>query len=391
LATKGDAEVRDHPIFNDEHRAIRKTIREFVLKELAPHAEEWEEAGEFPRWVFERMGELGFLGLQYPEEYGGQGGDYLSGVVFAEELSRCHSGGVSMGVGVQTDMVCPLLLKVGSESVKERFLKPALQGRKVGCLCITEPDAGSDVAGLRATVEQDGNRYLLNGQKTFITNGVRADFAIVVARARGTEGAKGISLFIVEKGTPGFIVGRKLDKVGMRSSDTAELAFQDCPVLPENLLGEEGQGFYHIMWELQPERLFGAVTAVAGAQISLETTLKYVRERHQFGRPIGKFQAVRHRLAELATQIEAARQLTYYVAGLINAGEYPAKEISMAKLFATRVACQAADEAMQFHGGYGYMMEYPVQRFWRDSRLARIGGGTDEIMLEIISRQLVGL
>ncbi len=379
----------DHPIFNDEHKAIRKTIREFVLKELAPHADEWEEAQEFPGWVFERMGELGFLGLHYPEEYGGQGGDYLCGVILAEEMSRCLSGGVALGVGVQTDMVCPLLHKIGSEYIKERFLKPALQGEKVGCLCITEPDAGSDVAGIRTSTEIDGDAYILNGQKTFITNGVRADFAIVVTRARGSEGTKGISLFVVEKGTPGFSVARKLDKVGMRSSDTAELAFQDCRVPAENMLGEEGQGFYHIMWELQPERLFGAVSSVAGAQLALDTTLKYVRERVQFGRPIGKFQAIRHRLAEMATQIEAARQLTYYVAGLINAGEFPAKEISMAKLFATRVAYQVADEAVQFHGGYGYMMEYPVQRFWRDSRLARIGGGTDEIMLEIISRQLV--
>lgn len=381
----------DYPIFNDEHKAIRKTIREFVLKELAPHADEWEEAQEFPGWVFERMGELGFLGLHYPEEYGGQGGDYLCGVILAEEMARCLSGGVAMAVGVQTDMVSPLLHKIGSEELKERFLKPALRGEKVGCLCITEPDAGSDVAGIRTSTEMDGDAYILNGQKTFITNGVRADFAIVVARARGSEGSKGISLFVVEKSTPGFSVSRKLDKVGMRSSDTAELSFQDCRVPAANMLGEEGQGFYHIMWELQPERLFGAVSSVAGAQIALEMTLKYVRERVQFGRPIGKFQAVRHRLAEMATQIEAARQLTYYVAGLINAGEFPAKEISMAKLFATRVAYQMADEAVQFHGGYGYMMEYPAQRFWRDSRLARIGGGTDEIMLEIISRQLVGL
>ncbi len=380
--------MEGYPIFNEEHRAIRKTIREFVAKELTPHADEWEEAEEFPSWVFKRMGELGFLGLHFPEEYGGEGGDYLCKVILAEEMSNCLSGGVAMGVGVQTDMVCPLLLKVGSESVKERFLKPALRGDQIGCLGITEPDAGSDVASLRTTAEREGDHFMINGQKTFITNGVRADFAVVVARARGSEGAKGISLLIVEKGTPGFSVARKLDKVGMRSSDTAELAFQDCRVPAENLLGEEGQGFYHIMWELQPERLFGAVSSVAGAQLTLEATLKYVRERVQFGRPIGKFQAIRHRLAELATQIEAARQLTYYVAGLINTGHFPAKEISMAKLYATRVAYHVADEALQFHGGYGYMMEYPIQRFWRDSRLSRIGGGTDEIMLEIISKQI---
>ena len=381
--------MSDHPIFNDEHRAIRKTLHEFVTKELAPHADEWEEKGEFPSSVFHRMGELGFLGLHYPEEYGGQGGDYLCGVILAEEMMHSLSGGLAMAIGVQTDMVCALLHKVGSESIKERFLRPALKGEKIGCLCITEPDAGSDVAGIRTSFVRDGNDYILSGQKTFITNGVRADFAIVVARSRGSEGPKGISILIVEKGTTGFSVSRKLEKVGMHSSDTAELAFQDCRIPEANLLGEEDQGFYQIMWELQPERLYAAISSVAGAQLVLDTTLKYVRERQQFGRPIGKFQAIRHRLAEMATNIEAARQLSYHVAGLINAGEFPAKEISMAKLFATRVACQVADEAMQFHGGYGYMMEFPIQRFWRDSRLARIGGGTDEIMLEIISRQMI--
>lgn len=381
--------MSENPIFNEEHQAIRKTIREFVLKELTPHADEWEEAEEFPSSVFTRLGELGFLGLHYPEDVGGQGGDYLCGVILAEEMMQCLSGGVALGVGVQTDMVCPLLHKVGSESVKERFLKPALEGKKIGCLGITEPDAGSDVASIRTTAQRDGDDFVINGQKMFITNGVRADFAIVVTREPGSSGAKGITIFVVEKDSPGYSVSRKLDKVGMLSSDTAELSFMDCRVPAENMLGEEGQGFYHIMWELQPERLFGAVSAVAGAQINLDMTLKYVSERSQFGRPIGKFQTIRHRLAEMATEIEAARQLNYYVAGLINAGEFPAKEISMAKLFSTRMACKVADESMQFYGGYGYMMEYPIQRFWRDSRLTRIGGGTDEIMLEIISRQLV--
>jgi len=380
--------MQDHPIFNDEHRAIRKTLREFVNKELAPFVDEWEEAKDFPDSVFRRMGELGFLGLHYPEEYGGQGGDYLCGVILAEEMMGCLSGGVAMGIGCQTDMVCALLNKVGSAEIKERFLRPALAGEKIGCLCITEPDAGSDVASIRTTHQPDGEHHVINGQKTFITNGVRADFAIVVTRARGSEGAGGMTLFIVEKDTPGFSVSRKLEKVGMHASDTAELAFQDCGVPAENILGEEGQGFYHIMWELQPERLFGAVSSVAGAQIMMDMTLKYVRERQQFGRPIGKFQAIRHRLGELATEIEAARQLSYHAAGLVKEGELPVKEITMAKLFASRVVNRVADEAVQFHGGYGYMMEYTIQRFWRDSRLIRIGAGTDEIMLEVISRQM---
>ena len=377
-----------HHIFNEEHLAIRKTIREFVENELAPYADEWEEAGEFPNWVFKRLGELGFLGVHYPEEYGGEGGDYLSGVVLAEEMMRCNSGGVALGVGVLTDMVCPLLHKIGSEDIKQRYLKPCLQGEKIGCLGISEPDAGSDVASIRTTAKWDGDNWIINGQKIFITNGNRADFAIVVAREPDSEGPKGVTLFVVDTDTEGFSVSRKLDKVGMRSSDTAELAFQDCVVPDENRLGEIGQGFYSIMWELQPERLYGALSSVAGAQITLDITIKYLKERQQFGRPIIKFQAIRHRLAELATELEAARQLSYHVASKINVGEFPAKEISMAKYFATRVSFKIADEALQLHGGYGYTTEYPIERIWRDSRLARIGGGTDEIMLEIISRQL---
>lgn len=380
--------MEQHAIFNEEHLAIRKTIREFVKKELAPYADEWEEQGEFPSSVFKRMGELGFLGLHYPEEYGGEDGDYLSGVVLAEEMMHCNSGGVALGIGVLTDMVCPLLFKVGSEDIKQRYLLPSLKGEKIGCLGITEPDAGSDVASIRTTAQKDGDNWIINGQKMFITNGTRADFAIVVSREPGTEGTQGITLFIVDKETPGYTVSRKLDKLGMRTSDTAELSFQDCVVPDKNRLGDVGQGFYSIMWELQPERLYGALSSVAGAQITLDTTIKYLKEREQFNRPIFKFQAIRHRLAELATDLEAARQLTYNVASRINQGEYPAKEISMAKLFATRMAFRLTDECLQFHGGYGYMMEYNVQRAWRDSRLARIGGGTDEVMLEIISRQL---
>ncbi len=380
--------MEDHPIFNDEHKAIRKTIREFVEKELAPHADEWEEQGEFPMSVFTRMGELGFLGLHYPEEYGGEGGDYLSGLVLAEEMICCNSGGVALAVGVVTDMVCPLLFKAGSEDIKQRFLTPTLKGEMIGCLGITEPDAGSDVSAIRTTAQKDGDQWIINGQKMFITNGTRAEYAIVVAREPGTEGTEGVSLFVVEKDTPGYSVSRKLDKLGMRTSDTAELVFQDCTVPDKNRLGDVGQGFYNIMWELQPERLFGAVSSVAGAQRTLDATIMYLKQREQFKRPIFKFQAIRHRLAEMATDIEAARQLSYYVAGRISKGDYPAKEISMAKLYAARVAFKVADEALQFHGGYGYMMEYPIQRAWRDSRLARIGGGTDEIMLEIISRSL---
>ncbi len=375
-------------MFTDEHKAIRKTLREFVEKELAPYAEEWEQKEEFPSDVFRRMGELGFLGLHYPEEYGGEGGDYLCGVILAEEMQRCNNGGVALAIGVQTDMVAPLLFKVGNEEQKQTYLKAALKGEKIGALGISEPDAGSDVASIRTSAEKDGDHFIINGTKTFITNGERCDFVCLVTRLKGTKGTEGVTLFIVDRDSPGFSVSRKLDKVGMRSSDTAELIFEDCRVPAKNMLGEEGKGFYHIMWELQLERLFGAVSTLEGARLCMEDTLKYVKQREQFGRPIGKFQAIRHRLADMATELEASRQLSYFTADLINKGEYPVKEISMAKLYASQVACRVIDECLQFYGGYGYMMEYPVQRHWRDSRVARIGAGTDEVMREIISRQM---
>lgn len=378
----------EHPIFNDEHKAMRKTIRSFVEKELAPFAEKWEQEEDFPSEIFKRMGELGFLGLHYPEEYGGEGGDYLCGVILAEEMQRCNNGGVALAIGVQTDMVAPLLFKVGNEEQKQTYLRAALKGEKIGALGISEPDAGSDVASIRTSAEKDGDHFIINGTKTFITNGERCDFVCLVARMKGTKGTQGVTLFIVDRDTPGFSVSRKLDKVGMRSSDTAELIFEDCRVSAKNMLGEEGKGFYHIMWELQLERLFGAVSTLEGARLCMEDTLKYVKQREQFGRPLSKFQAICHRLANMATELEASRQLSYYTADLINKGEYPVKEISMAKLYASQVACRVIDECLQFYGGYGYMMEYSVQRHWRDSRLARIGAGTDEIMREIISRQM---
>jgi len=378
----------EHPIFNDEHKAMRKTIRSFVEKELAPFAEKWEQEEDFPSEIFKRMGELGFLGLHYPEEYGGEGGDYLCGVILAEEMQRCNNGGVALAIGVQTDMVAPLLFKVGNEEQKQTYLRAALKGEKIGALGISEPDAGSDVASIRTSAEKDGDHFIINGTKTFITNGERCDFVCLVARMKGTKGTQGVTLFIVDRDTPGFSVSRKLDKVGMRSSDTAELIFEDCRVSAKYMLGEEGKGFYHIMWELQLERLFGAVSTLEGARLCMEDTLKYVKQREQFGRPLSKFQAICHRLANMATELEASRQLSYYTADLINKGEYPVKEISMAKLYASQVACRVIDECLQFYGGYGYMMEYSVQRHWRDSRLARIGAGTDEIMREIISRQM---
>jgi alkylation response protein AidB-like acyl-CoA dehydrogenase len=377
-----------HCFFTEEHGAVRKTIRRFVEKELVPHAEEWEKAEYFPDWVFSRMGELGFLGLRYPEKYGGQGGDLFMSVVFFEELARCGIGGLPLAMLVQTEMVPPPILAFGTEEQKQKFLGPTIRGEKIACLGITEPNAGSDVASIQTRAVQEGGHWVINGRKIFITNGVRADYILLLARTGASAGYRGFSLFFVEKNTPGFAVSRKLKKLGMHASDTAELVFEDCRVPAENLLGEENKGFYHIMWELQGERLFGAVGAVAGAQYIFEKTLGYSRQRVQFGRPICNFQVIAHKLVDMATEIEAARQLVYATIWKVAHGEYPVKEISMCKLVAAQVACRVADDALQIHGGYGYMMEYPVQRSWRDARLNRIGGGTDEIMKEIIARSL---
>ena len=379
-----------HPMFTEEHELFRDTVRKFVEKELAPHAEEWEEADEFPNSVFTRLGELGFLGLRYPEEYGGQNCDFLFSIVLAEELGRCGMGSIGMAVAVQSEMATPPIFKFGTREQKMHYLLPANQGKKIACLGITEPNAGSDVAAIQTTAKRDGDHWVINGRKIFITNGVRSDFITLVARTSEKKGSKGFSLFLVDKETPGFTVTRKLNKLGMRSSDTAELLFEDCRVSADALLGEEGKGFYHIMWELQGERIIGAANAVARAQMAFELALKYSQERVQFGKPLSHFQVTRHRLADMATEIEAARHLTYYCAWLFHNGDYPVKEISMAKLFSAQMACRVADAALQIHGGYGYMMEYPVQRYWRDTRLSRIGGGTDEIMKEVIANELLG-
>jgi alkylation response protein AidB-like acyl-CoA dehydrogenase len=374
-----------HFIFTEEHEQLRETIEKFCDKELAPHAEEWEKT-TFPDSVFTRMGELGFLGLTMPEEYGGQGGDYFTSVVRAEAMSHSLSGGLNMGLAVQTDMTMPPILKFGSEEIKQRYLVPAIKGEKILCLGITEPDAGSDVAAIKTRAVRDGDDYVINGSKVFITNGIRADAIVLVTKTDDSTGYEGFSLFVVDTDTPGFSVSRKLEKLGMHASDTAELAFTDMRVPAANMLGEEGKGFYNIMWELQGERLVAACGAIAGAQRCMEKTMDYARERQAFGRPIGKFQAIRHKFAAMSSKIEAARQFNYYVAWLVDRGDYPVREISQAKLFATQVACEAVDECLQIHGGWGYMKEYGIERVWRDMRLNRIGAGTDEVMLDVIGR-----
>ena len=376
---------RKHIIFTDEHEALRESIRAFVLKELAPHAEEWEET-TFPDSVLARMGELGFLGLDKPEQYGGQGGDYYCSFVLAEEIVRSNSGGLAMGVAVQTDMAMPPILAFGSEEQKQQWVVPAIRGEKILCIGITEPDAGSDVKGIKTRAVKDGGDYVINGSKTYITNGHRADVIVLVTKTDADAGYDGFTLFLVPMDAPGVIREKKLQKLGMHASDTALLAFQDVRVPESAVLGQVGKGFYHIMWELQGERLIGAAGCVAGAQRTFERTLEYANERQAFGRSIGHFQVIRHKFAEMATKIESARQMTYVTAWRFQNGEYPVREISMAKLHAARVAVEVADECIQIHGGAGYMKEYGVERAWRDARLNRIGAGTDEIMLDVIGR-----
>jgi alkylation response protein AidB-like acyl-CoA dehydrogenase len=379
------ASKRRHFIFTDEHEQLRESIRNFVKKELAPHHEEWEET-TFPNWVFQRMGELGFLGLDKPEEYGGQGGDYFTSLVLSEEIVNAQCGGLAMGIAVHTDMAMPPILAFGTEEQKQEWVVPAIKGEKILCLGITEPDAGSDVANIKTRAVRDGDEWVINGSKTYITNGHRADVIVLVTRTDLDAGYDGFTLFLVPMDAPGVIREKRLQKLGMHASDTALLAFQDVRVPDTAVLGEVGKGFYNIMWELQSERMIAAAGCVAGAQAVFDKTLQYAMERQAFGRPIGKFQAIRHKFAEMATKIESARQLTYTTAWRYANGEYPVREISMAKLYTSRMFCEVADECLQIHGGAGYMKEYGIERVWRDARLNRIGAGTDEIMLDVIGR-----
>ncbi len=380
-----------HFIFTQEHEDLRESMVDWVTKELHPHRNEWEKT-KWPDSVLKRAGDLGYLGLCFPEEYGGQGGDYYYSLIRAEALSYSGSGGLGMGFAVQTDMVLPPVHLLGTEEQKQKYLVPGIQGTKIGALGITEPGAGSDVAGIRTTATLDGNEYVINGSKTFITNAARAHFIVLVVKTDPDAGHDGITLLLIDirdddgNDLPGFSVAQNLEKMGMEASDTGELAFDDMRVPADSVLGEIGKGFYHISWELQGERLVAAAGSNAVAERLFETTLEYAKEREAFGRPIGKFQAIRHKLADMATRIEASKQFTYAVAWRLANGEYPVREISMAKLLSSRMACEVADECIQIHGGWGYMKEYEVERHYRDIRLNRIGAGTDEIMLEVIGR-----
>jgi acyl-CoA dehydrogenase len=380
------------PTFTDEHEMLRRTVRAFVEKEVVPHVDAWEETGRIPRAFWRRLGELGLLGLEFPTEYGGGGGDFLSSVVLGEEMARCRSGGVAFSVLVHTDMSSPWLTRYGTEAQKRAYLPGIVSGETVCALGITEPGAGSDMASITTRAVRDGDRYLLTGSKIFITNGVYGDLYFVAARTSSGAAERrhaGISMFLVERGAPGFAVSRRLDKMGMRASDTAELSLQDCPVPAANLLGEEGRGFHQLAAGLQRERIMAAVLALSGAAQALEDTTGYLRERHAFDGPLSAKQALRHRVADMATEIAAARHLVYHAATLHAAGQECVREVSMAKLFATEVANRVAYQAVQLHGGYGYMREFPVERFFRDVRLWTIASGTSEIMREIIARRLL--
>jgi alkylation response protein AidB-like acyl-CoA dehydrogenase len=380
---------RRYDLFTDEHEDLRASIRRFVATELSPYLDEWETT-TFPDWVFARLGACGFLGLDKPAEYGGQGGDFISELILCEELYYGANAGLAMGVSVQVDMAMPPILAFGSEEQKRTWAAAAIAGEKILCLGISEPGAGSDVAAIRtrAVPDDDGDGWTINGTKTYITNGVRADAIVLVTKTDAEAGYDGFTLFLVPLDTPGITRSRPLEKLGMHASDTALLTFEDVHVAGSDVLGTVGKGFYQIMWELQGERLNGCAGNIAAAQKAFDLTLEFAKARETFGKPIGHHQAVRHRLAEMAIKLEAGRELTYATARRMVAGEYPVREISMTKVFTCRVANEVVDECIQLHGGAGYMREYGIERLWRDIRLSRIGGGTDEIMLDIVGKSL---
>ena len=374
-------------IFDDDHEAYRESVRAFVAKELLPHAEEWEKAEYFPDETFPRMGALDLFGNKFDEKYGGTGAGYLFEAVLVEEMSRCGSGGVAAGLGAHAQIALPPINSFGNEDQKQRWLVPGIKGEKIAALAITEPDAGSDVAGIKTKAVRDGDDYIVNGSKIYITNGCRADILVTAVRT-GEDPHGGVSFLVIEKGTPGLDQSIKLKKLGWRASDTAQIFFSDCRVPAANLLGGEGAGFPMIMSNFQWERLTMALGAVTGAEQTLKLAKDYAETRVAFNRPIVRFQAIKHKLVEMATEIEMARHLTYHALWLFSQGRDAVREVSMAKIAATEAATKVADEAVQIHGGYGYMMEFPVQRAWRDARLGPIGGGTTQIMREIIAKSM---
>ena len=375
--------MQDTEIFTEDHQTFRRTVQRFA-ESLAPHSEEWDEAGIFPREVFKQAADLGLMGIRFDPTWGGSGLDWWYTAAYAEALVHTRNAGVNMALMVQSDMATPIIHEIASDEVKREFLEPAVKGDKIAALGVSEPGGGSDVAAIRTTARRDGDDYVINGQKLWITNGTRADFITLAVRT-GDDGYGGISLLVFPTDVPGFHIGKKLKKIGNRASDTAELFFEDCRVPRRYLLGEENMGFYHIMTNFQGERLIAAISCVAGMELSVRDAIAYGDDRKAFNKPISKFQVWRHKLVEHLTAIEAARRLTYYAVDKFDKDPATAtREVTMAKLFAGDLAQRVVYDCQQMHGGFGYVTEYAVARAFTDMRLITIGGGTSEVMKEIL-------
>ncbi len=374
--------------FTEEHELFRQSLRDFLKKEVIPNIEEWEENRRTPKDIWKKMGDMGFLGLGYPEEYGGMNLDFFYDVVFCEEISKCFSGGFTITQLVVQYMSGPYILKYGSETLKQKYLPGIISGDLISSIAISEPGAGSDVANIQTTARREGDHYIVNGSKTFITNAVYGDFIVTVVKTNPEKGTSGVSLLVIDRQAEG-VSARKLKKLGWHSSDTAELSFDNVKVPVENIVGQEGQGFYYLMGGLQLERLVAGISGYAGVESGLGYALQYMSERSAFGRPINKFQVLRHRVAQLASENEAIKQFVLYCCRLHSDGQYAVKECSMAKLLATELSDKAAYQCLQFFGGYGFMEEYKAARMFRDSRVGTIGGGTSEIMREIIAKMVI--
>ena len=374
--------------FNEEHQLFRESLRDFLKKEVVPHIENWEKTGTIDRFIWKKFGDMGYFGLAYPEQYGGLDLDLFYTIILLEELQKINSGGFAAAIWAHCYLAMTHVNKEGNHTIKENYLAPSIAGEKIGCLCVTEPFGGSDVAGMRTTAVKQGDNYILNGSKTFITNGVYGDYMVVAAKTNPELGNKGISMFIVDSDTPG-ITSSKLDKLGWRASDTAEIAFDNVTIPANNLMGEEGKGFPYIMQHFSLERLVMGVNAHARAEYALEYALQYMSERSTFGKTIDKYQALRHSFADLYADMEICREYNYSVAYRLNKGEYVVKEATISKLRSTKMADEVAYQCLQFLGGYGYMEDYPMARLLRDSRLGPIGGGTSEILREIIAKMVI--
>ncbi|CAI8249486.1 MAG: Acyl-CoA dehydrogenase, short-chain specific [Polaribacter sp. SA4-10] len=374
--------------FTEEHEAFRASFKEFLQKEVVPHIEKWEKTGTIERFIWKKFGEMGYFGLSTPEAYGGLDLDFFYTVVFLEELQKINSGGFAAAIWAHEYLAMTHLNKEASEFIKQKYLLPSVEGDMIGCLCITEPFCGSDVAGMQSVAVKKGDSYILNGSKTFITNGVYSDYLIVAAKTDPSEKYKGISLFVVDRTTAG-VSATKLDKLGWKASDTGEIAFDNVVIPAENLLGEEGKGFPYIMQHFASERLIMGVNAHARAEYALDYVVKYMHERVAFGKSLDKFQALRHKIAEMASRVDMCKEYNYSITRRLDDGQYVVKEASMSKLLSTKMADEVIYDALQLLGGYGYMEEYPLARLLRDSRLGPIGGGTSEILKEIIAKMVI--